>query len=325
MGAVWVYAEHHDGKLRKVTYELLGKGRELSQAKGAQLAAVVLGDDLTGIAEELASFADKVHVLESPSFGKYNCDAFIAGLLPLVQQEKPSVVMAGATSQARDLFPALAGKLETGIVVDCVGMELKDEGLVLRKPVYGGKVLAEVTIKGEPQLVLVRPRTFPPVESGGQKGEVVKQEVDLDPSGLRIEVVEIERLAGEKVDLTEADVIVCGGRGLKSPENFKLLEELADVLGGVVGATRAVVDAGWRPQSDQVGKSGKTVSPNLYFAIGLSGAIHHVMGMDTSKVVVAINRDPMAPIFQYADYGLVADLFQVVPLLTEELKKELGR
>lgn len=325
MGAIWVYAEHQNGSLRRVTYELLGKAAELAAQKGVETGALVLGEGVAGIAEELGSFVDKVYLLEDPLLKSYNSDAFVEALLPLVERERPSVLLAGATTQGRDLFPALAGRLGVGAVVDCVKMEVREEGLVLTRPLYGGKVLAEVILKGEPQVVLVRPRAFPPADSGAKKGEVLREEVRVDPAKLRIEVLEVQRAEGGKVDLTEADVIVCGGRGLKAPENFKILEELAEVLGGVVGATRAVVDAGWRPQTQQVGKSGRTVSPNLYFAIGLSGAIHHVMGMDTSKVVVAINRDPMAPIFQYADYGLVADLFQVVPLLTEELKKELGK
>lgn len=326
MAGIWVYAEHHDGKLKKVTFELLGKGRELAQGRGEELGAILLGKDLDPLAEELSPYADRVHCLESPMLEVYNCDAFLEALSSFSAERNPSMIMAGATYQARDLFPALAGRLQKGIVVDCLGVELADGGrFLLRKPIYGGKALVEVAFKEEPQLVLVRPRTFPPAEPRSERAEVSKEQVEIDPTKVRLKVLEVMKTTGEKVDITEADVIVCGGRGLKDPENFKLLEELAEVVGGVVGATRAVVDAGWRPQEDQVGKSGKTVSPNLYFAVGLSGAVHHVMGMDTSKVVVAINRDPMAPIFQYADYGLVADLFQVVPLLAEELKKELGK
>ena len=324
MAGIWVFAEHKGGAFRKVVFELLGKAKELSERVEGGVKALLLGGD-EGASEELAQYADEVYHLSSPLLDLYNGDAYREALLALLEEERPSVLLAGATFQAKELFPMVAARLGVGIAVDAVALELQEgDRVMIRRPIYGGKALVEMVLEGTPQIILVRPHTFPPASRRETPAPVVRREVDIPPEKVRVKVKEVER-AKEKVDLTEADVIVCGGRGLKGPENFSLLEELAQVLGGVVGATRAVVDAGWRPYEDQVGKSGKTVSPNLYFAVGLSGAIHHVMGMDTSKVVVAINKDPMAPIFQYADYGLVADLFEVVPLLKEELKKELGK
>jgi len=324
MAGIWVFAEHKGGAFRKVVFELLGKAKELSERVEGGVKALLLGGD-EGAAEELAQYTDEVYHLSSPLLDLYNGDAYREALLALLEEERPSVLLAGATFQAKELFPMVAARLGVGIAVDAVALEPQEgDRVMVRRPIYGGKARVEMVLGGTPQIILVRPPTFPPASRGETPAPVVRKEVDIPPEKVRVKVKEVER-AKEKVDLTEADVIVCGGRGLKGPENFSLLEELAQVLGGVVGATRAVVDAGWRPYEDQVGKSGKTVSPNLYFAVGLSGAIHHVMGMDTSKVVVAINKDPMAPIFQYADYGLVADLFEVVPLLKEELKKELGK
>lgn len=325
MGGIFVYVEHRDGKPKRVAYELLGKGAELSQKRGEELTAVVLGDSTDSVVRELGGLADRVLVVEDPSLSLYNPDLYLHALLSLLQGERPSLIMAGFTSQGRDLFPRLAGHLGVGIAVDCLKVDYSEGEFLFTKPYYGSKVLAEVTLEGEPKICLVRPRSFPPVREGDREARVERVSVDLSGADQGIESLGFMRAEGREVDLTEADVVVCGGMGLKSPENFKMLEELAEVLGGVVGATRAVVDAGWRPQAEQVGKSGKTVSPNLYFAIGLSGAIHHVMGMDTSKVVVAINKDPLAPIFEHADYGLVADLFEVLPLLIKALREELQK
>ncbi len=324
MAGVLVYAEHKEGKLKRVSYELLSKGREIASQKGEGLWAVIIGNGIGEAVEELSSSADKVFVFEDPSLEPYNSDRYIQLLAGLIEREKPSLVLAGATIQGRDLFPSLAGVLGKGVVVDCLSIELRDGKYVYRKPFYGGKVLGEVSLKEEPEIVLVRPRAFQIVDQPKVQGTVTREKVEIDEDQVKVKTLKIQKPEGKALDITEADVVVCGGRGLKSPDNFKMLEELAEVLGGAVGATRAVVDAGWRPQSEQVGKSGKTVSPNLYFAIGLSGAVHHVMGMDSSKVIVAINRDPMAPIFQYADYGIVADLFEIVPLLIKELKKGRG-
>ena len=327
-GAVWVFAEHQDGKIRKTTLEVLGKGGELTKQLGVELTALLLGSGVDGLAQELTAYADKVYQWDDPLLEQYNSDVYLQVIAHQAEKESPLILLAGATFLARDLFPRVAGRLKTGVAVDCLNLELGGDGLLIaRRPLFGGKVLADVVCpRGRPQIALTRPNTFPiPDAQRSSKGEVLPVGVDVDPAQVRLEVLEVVRAATERLDLTEAEIIVTGGSGMKGAENFRLLDDLADVLGATVGATRGVVDSGWRPHDDQVGKSGKTVSPKLYVAVGLSGAIHHVMGMDTSKVVVAINKDPQAPIFQYADYGVLGDLFEVLPLLTEAFRQELGK
>jgi electron transfer flavoprotein alpha subunit len=327
-GKVWVFAEHQNGKVRKTTLELLGKGRELAGQMGAELVALLLGSGVNGLAQVLSAYADTVYLWDDPLVERYNSDCYCQIIAKQAEKEGLDILLAGATFLARDLFPRVAGRLDTGIAVDCINLEMGADGLLIaRRPLFGGKVLADVVCRQRrPRIALTRPNTFPlPEAQSPPQGKVLPLGVDVDSAQVRLEVLEVVRAAKERLDLTEAEVIVTGGRGMKGAENFRLLEELADVLGATVGATRGVVDSGWRPHDDQVGKSGKTVSPKLYFAVGLSGAIHHVMGMDTSKVVVAINKDPQAPIFQHADYGVLGDLFEVLPLLTESLKKELGK
>jgi electron transfer flavoprotein alpha subunit len=327
-GAVWIFAEHQDGTIRKTTLELLGKGRELAGQLGAGLVALLFGSGVKGLAQELTVYADKVYYWDDPFLEQYNSDVYLQAIAGLAEKENPQILLAGATFLARDLFPRVAGRLKTGIAVDCLNLEMSDDGfLVARRPLFGGKALVDVVChQGRPQIALTRPNTFSlPDKKGDNTGEVLPMDLAVDPAQVRLEVLKVVRAHQERLDLTEAEIIVTGGRGMKEAANFRLLEDLADVLGATVGATRGVVDSGWRPHDDQVGKSGKTVSPKLYFAVGLSGAIHHVMGMDTSKVVVTINKDPQAPIFHYADYGVLGDLFEVLPLLTEALKKELGK
>jgi electron transfer flavoprotein alpha subunit len=325
-GEVWVFAEHQAGKIRKTTLEVLGKGREFAEQLGSELAVLLLGSGVDGLAQELTAYADKVYQGDDPLLEKYNNDMYYQIIITLAEKEKPHILLAGATFLARDLFPRVAGRLKTGIAVDCLNLEMEDDGLLIaRRPLFGGKALADVVCReGRPQIVLVRPNTFSlPDAQNPAQGKVLPLDIAVDASEVKLEVLDVTRIAKERLDLTEAEIIVTGGRGMKGAENFQLLDDLADVLGATVGATRGVVDNGWRSHDDQVGKSGKTVSPKLYFAVGLSGAIHHVMGMNTSKVVVAINKDPQASIFQYADYGVLGDLFEVVPLLTEALKKEI--
>jgi electron transfer flavoprotein alpha subunit len=327
-GAIWVFAEHQDGKIRKTALELMGKGRELAGQIEAPLIALLLGSGVDGLAQELTSYADTVYHWDDPAVALYNSEIYCHIFADLAQKEQPEIVLAGATFLARDLFPRVAGRLKTGIAVDCLNLELGEHGLlVARRPLFGGKALADVICRqGRPQIALIRPNTFSlPDAQDPARGTVVRLPVGVNQAFVKIQVLEVSRPPKERLDLTEAEVIVTGGRGMKAAENFQLLEDLADCLNATVGATRGVVDSGWRPHGDQVGKSGKTVSPKLYFAVGVSGAIHHVMGMDTSKVVVAINKDPQAPIFQYADYGVLGDLFEVLPLLTAALKQEPGK
>jgi electron transfer flavoprotein alpha subunit len=324
---VWVFAEHQAGAIRKSTLELLGKSRELAKAMGVDMAALLLGSGVENLAIALTAYADKVYQWDDPLVTHYNSDVYLQVIADHAEKEQPQLILAGATFLARDLFPRVAGRLKTGIAVDCLNLDLGEDGLVLAtRPLFGGKVLADVVCgHGRPQIALTRPNAFPiPDAQDLCKGKIVPLGVAVDPAQVKLEVLEVATIAKKRLDLTEAEIVVSGGSGMKGAENFSLLEELADILGATIGATRAVVDNGWRPHGDQVGKSGKTVSPKLYLAVGLSGAIHHVMGMDTSKVVVAINQDARAPIFNYADYGIQGDLFEVVPLLIDELKKELA-
>lgn len=319
---ILVYAEHKKGELKRVTYEILSKGREIVLKKEGRLSAVILGDKIEKAVEELSFIVDRLYVFEDPSLEFYNSDRYSQLITRLIERERPFLILGGSTIEQRDLFPSVAGILEKGIVVDCISIELENGNLSFIKPFFGGKILGRVLLKEEGGIVLARPRAFDIADLPKTKANIIKEKVEIDGSEVKIKNLNIEKSGDKAVDITEADIVVCGGRGFKSPENFALLEELAEALNAQVGVTRAVVDAGWRPQSEQVGKSGKTVSPNLYFAIGLSGAIHHIMGMDGAKVVVAINKDPMAPIFQYADYCVVGDLFELIPCLLKEIRKK---
>lgn len=325
MAGIWVYAEHRDGNIRKVTFEILGEATKLAEKKGEELCAVLIGTGVGGIAPTLGAYgAKKVYCVEADSLSSYTTGGFAKALCDLVQQEKPSILLFGATTNGKDLSARVAGKLGVGLATDCTGIELADAGrLQVRRPMFAGKVYAEVAFSDvSPQMASIRPNIMTAMEPDeSRKPEVVKAAPNVSPDDIKVKVVEVIKTGGEKPDLTEAEIIVSGGRGMKGPENYKILEELADALGGVVGASRAAVDAGWRAQSDQVGQSGKVVTPNLYIACGISGAIQHLAGMGTSKMIVAVNKDPEAPIFKKADYGVVDDLFKVVPPLTEEVKK----
>jgi len=325
---VWAIAEQREGEFRKITYEVVSEGRRLADKLGQQLTAVVLGSGIKDKAGELAQYgADKVIVADDPRLEQYTCDAYVSVLAQLVKADTPQIIIMGASTQGKDLAPRLAAKLDVMMAQDCTAFEIEDGKLVATRPIFTGKAYAKVTFaeNSVPNIVTARPNVMPINEPDSSRtAEVVDAQFSLDDSELKTKVVEVIKAEG-KIDLTEADKIVSGGRGMKSAENFKILEELADVIGAAVGASRAAVDAGWRPQTDQVGQTGKVVSPNLYIACGISGAIQHLAGMGTSKVIVAINKDPEAPIFQKADYGVVDDLFKVVPALTKEFKKLLGK
>lgn len=325
MQDIWVYIEHKEGKPKRISYELLSKARELKELINMEVKAIVIGKNVENVIHEVDQYVDKIYLFKDDNLGFYNCEVYLTLLSRLIKNEVPYLILAGATSQGRDLFTGFAASIGAGIIVDCIKIDYENGTLVFTKPYYGGKILGEIVIKKDPRVVLVRPRSFAIALSRmNNKAEIMEMPVEVKWEEVSIKPLGFEKVEEQEVDLTEADVVVCGGMGLKAAENFKMLEELARLLGGTVGATRAAVDAGWRPPTDQIGKSGKIVSPNLYFGIGVSGAIHHVMGMDTSKVVVAINKDPMAPIFQHADYGIVGDLFEIVPVLIEELKKHKG-
>lgn len=320
---VLVIAEQRDGTIRKVTWEVLSEGKRLADALGQEMYALLIGEGIEDKAQLLAHYgAKRVYVADHKELSVYRTEPYTRVVADLARELEPNVVLMGASSTGKDLAPRVAARLGVGLLSDCVAFEIRDGVLVGRRPMYAGKLYAYVACKTVPQMATARPNVMERAEPDTSlSAEVVKLEPNFENSDFRTTVVEIKEEAGGRPDLTEAEIIVSGGRGMKGPENYVILEELADLLGGTVGASRAAVDAGWRPQSDQVGQTGKVVTPNLYIACGISGAIQHLAGMGTSKVIVAINKDPDAPIFQKADYGVVDDLFKVVPPFTEEVRK----
>jgi electron transfer flavoprotein alpha subunit len=323
MERLLIFVETKGERPRKVSMELLSEGQKL-RAQGYAVEAVVMGKASAALKEEVLPCVDRLVNLTDAVLQNYTAEGFALALANHARSVDPKLILAGATQVGRDFLPRVAVLLGAGIASDVTGIRWKEEPIKVIRPVHGGRALSEVSFANYPAIVTTRPNSFPMEPSGGAPGEFVEKELGIS-SEVRTKVVRVEEVTKGKVDVTEADVIVTGGRGLKGPENFALLEELATLLGGVVGATRSVVDAKWRDQGDQVGKSGKTVSPKLYIAVGLSGAIHHIMGMDTSKMIVAINKDSNANIFNYADYGIVGDLFEVLPAMTEDIKKRLGK
>jgi electron transfer flavoprotein alpha subunit len=326
---VWVVAEQREGEIHGVSYELLGKGRELADARGSELAAVLLGADLGDAPGELVRHgADTVYVVDHPALRHYLDEPYANAVAALIGKHRPEIVLTGATSVGRSLIPRVAIKARTGLTADCTGLEIDDtDGLLLQtRPAFGGNIMATIVCpRHRPQMATVRHKvmTALPVDAG-KEGRIVRETLDPGLFETRTEFVEFVRDLTQTVNIVEADVIVSGGRGIGGPETFELLEKLADVLGGAVGASRAAVDAGWIPYSHQVGQTGKTVQPKLYVACGISGAVQHLAGMQSSDVIVAINKDPDAPIFKVATYGIVGDLKEVVPLLTRKLSAALG-
>jgi electron transfer flavoprotein alpha subunit len=322
---IWVFVEQQEGKVRKVTFELLSAGAEFSKKTGSQLAAILLGSGLQEAVKTLSPFADKIYLMDDPSLASYTSEIYSINMAPLIKQHQPSIFLGGATSTGKDLFPRLAMHLQTGYAPDCTGLAVEEDGkLIAKRPLYGGKVFAEMVFsEARPQMATIRNNTFLVSQNLNKSAQIIPISSQTGSSSLKKKVLRLEKAAGTKLDITEAEIVVAAGRGIKAPENFKIMEELADVLNASVGTTRAIVDEGWRDQKDQIGKSGKNISAKLYMAFGISGAIHHVLGIGTCKTVVAVDADPNALIFNYADYGIVGDLFKIVPALTEELKKVL--
>lgn len=323
---VFAIAEQRDGEIRKVSYEMVSEGRRLADALGQKLTAVLLGSNVKDKAAELGHYgADKVLVADDARLEPYTTDAYVSVISQLVKEGDPAILLMGASVQGKDLSARLSASLDVGMAQDCTSFSIEDGNLVAVRPIYAGKAYTRLTFENSwPQVATARPNVMTISEPDtSRSAEIIDATFTLDDDALKTKVVDMVKDESGKVDLTEADKIISGGRGMKEPENYKILEELADLIGATVGASRSAVDAGWRPHSDQVGQTGKVVSPNLYIACGISGAIQHLAGMSTSKVIVAINKDEDAPIFQKADYGVVADLFDVVPALTEEVKKYL--
>jgi len=321
---VWIVAEQREGALRKVSFELASTARKLADQLGEEVGAVLLGSGVEAMAAQLGKYGvDKVFVADNPALEPYTTDAHAAAVAKAVKENDPSILLLGASTQGKDLSARLVGKLATGMATDCTDVKIADGKLLAIRPMYAGKCFGEVVVTGAPQMASLRPNVFTIVENA-KAGAVVKFDPALDAAQLKTKVLEVQKEAAGKIDVSEANIIVSGGRGMKGPEGYAILEELAKLLSAAVGASRAAVDAGWRPQSDQVGQTGKVVSPNLYIACGISGAIQHLAGMSSSKYIVAINKDAEAPIFQRADYGIVDDLFKVVPALTGEVRKLLA-
>jgi len=318
---IFVLAEHRQGELRDVTFEMLGKGQELAAVMGAPLAAVLLGHNVDGLATELAKHANQVLVIADERLEHFNSAAYQQVLAYLITERKPSVVVMGHSAQGMDLAPSLATQLDLPLVTDCVGLEFDDGRIFAVREMYGGKVSAKVAFsQADTYMATVRQAAFPFEEEGASLGgEVIAVDSPLTEEIKYRRFIEYVEAAVGDVDITQADVVVAVGRGIKEGDNMALVEKLAGALGGVLAGSRPVVDAGWLPPDRQVGQSGKTVKPKLFVAVGVSGASQHVVGMKASSTIVAINKDPDAPIFKVAHYGIVDDLFKVVPALTAQL------
>jgi len=327
---VWVVIEQYDGVVAKVSWELLGTGAELAGKLGVQLSAVILGQNIDHLASESFEHgADRAIVLDAAVYRNYRTQPYTDAICHLIDKHKPEVILMGATAQGRDLAGAVATVVKTGLTADCTGLGIDDRrNLMQTRPAFGGNIMATIMCdKYRPQMATVRPHVMPmPQLQPGRTGEIVLESFAPREEDVLVKVLEVinDRDGKDQVDVAAAEIIVSGGRGLMNKENFALLQELADELGGVVGASRSAVDAGWISHSRQVGQTGKTVRPKIYIACGISGAIQHMVGMQDSDVIIAINRDPEAPIFQIATYGIVGDLFQVVPSFIRSVREKKG-
>lgn len=326
MAGVWIFVDQREGKFKKVVFEMLGEGKKMAGHLGEELVAVVIGKDIESLSNSLGEYgADKVIVLEDEKLANYTTDAYAAALTALIKEYQPTAVLFANASIGIDLAPVIAQRMDTGLVADVTEITYGDQ-IVFKRPIYAGKTFVHVAFEdnARPMLATIRPKMFPALEPESGKTPHVIKAVTPDFGNLRQIIKEVVRKASGRVELTEADIIVSGGRGMKGPDNFKVLEELADTLGAAVGGSRAAIDEGWLEPQYQVGQTGKVVAPSLYIAAGISGAIQHLAGMGSSKYIIAINKDPEAPIFSVADYGIVADLFDVLPIMKEEFNKLLA-
>ncbi len=333
---VYVFAQQVDGVLGGIAFELLGKAKDLASDLGTDVTAVLIGSDVKGLADQLAEYgADKVIVVDDPELKEYRTEPYTHALASVINEYKPEIVLVGATAIGRDLGPRVSARVATGLTADCTvleigdfplnplpGKEQKHNQLLMTRPAFGGNTIATIACPDHrPQMATVRPgvmQKITPVK--GAKAEVIEFNPGFTPDNKYVEILEVVKSVSETVDIMDAKILVSGGRGVGSAENFKLLEDLAEAIGGEVSCSRAVVDNGWKPKDLQVGQTGKTVRPQVYFAIGISGAIQHVAGMEESDLIIAINKDETAPIFDVADYGIVGDLNKILPKLTEDIK-----
>ena len=334
---VYVFAQQVDNELSGIAFELLGKAKELAADLSTDVTAVLIGSGVKGLADQLAEYgADKVIVVDDPELKEYRTEPYAHALASVINEYKPEIVLVGATAIGRDLGPRVSARVATGLTADCTVLEIGDfpinpvpnqeqkhNQLLMTRPAFGGNTIATIACPdNRPQMATVRPGVMQKIDPiAGAKAEVIEYNPGFTPNNKYVEILDIVKDLSDTVDIMDAKILVSGGRGVGSAENFKMLQDLADVIGGTVSCSRAVVDNGWLPKELQVGQTGKTVRPNVYFAIGISGAIQHTAGMEESDIIVAINKDETAPIFDVADYGIVGDLNKIVPKLTEELKK----
>ena len=317
---IFAISEQLEGAFRKVSFEAVSEGKRLADGLGLPLVAAVIGSGMEAAAETLGGYgADRILLADRPELADYCTEAYVRILAECIRQEQPSVVLLGATAQGKDLAARLSARIDAPLAMDATGIRQDGEQWVATRPMYGGKIIAEIILEGNPPIAALRPNAMRIEE---KEGEGRMEKIDVDPGPIKVKTVD-KTLETGKIELTEADIVVSGGRGMGGAD-YTVVETLAEALGAAVGASRSAVDEGWRPHADQVGQTGKVVSPNLYVACGISGAIQHLAGMSTSKVIVAVNKDPEAPIFAKADYGVVGDLFEIVPLITEEVKKLRG-
>ena len=339
---VFVFAQQVDNEVSSIAYELLGKAKELAKPLNAEVTAVLIGSGVKGLCDKLAEYgADKVILVDDPELKDYRTEPYAHALASVINEFKPEIVLVGATAIGRDLGPTVSARVATGLTADCTVLEIGDFPLVaipgkeseqkhnqllMTRPAFGGNTIATIACpNNRPQMATVRPGVMQKIEPiKGAKAEVIEFNPGFTPNNRYVTIKEVVKAVNDVADIMDAKILVSGGRGVGSPENFKILEDLAAVLGGTVSCSRAVVDSGWKPKELQVGQTGKTVRPNVYFAIGISGAIQHVAGMEESGIIIAINKDEDAPIFDVADYGIVGDLNKIVPELTESLKTAIA-
>ena len=333
---VYVFAEQVDNKLSGIAFELLGKAKDLAADLNAEVAAVLIGSDVKGLADELAAYgADKVIVVDDPELKEYRTEPYAHALASVIEKYKPEIMLVGATAIGRDLGPRVSARVQTGLTADCTqleigdfpinpvaGKEQKHNQLLMTRPAFGGNTIATIACPdNRPQMATVRPGVMQKAERvEGAQAVIEEFNPGFVPNNKYVEILDIVKAVSDVEDIMDAKILVSGGRGVGSAENFKLLDDLAEALGGTVSCSRAVVDAGWKSKDLQVGQTGKTVRPHVYFAIGISGAIQHLAGMEESDIIIAINKDETAPIFDVADYGIVGDLNKIVPALTEKLR-----
>ena len=334
---VFVFAQQVDNVISNIAFELIGKGKELAKDLGVEVTAVLVGSDVKGLADQLAEYgADKVIVVDDPELIEYRTEPYTHAIASVIEEFKPEIFLIGATAIGRDLGPRVCARIHTGLTADCTkldigdfpmnpvpGRETKHNQLLMTRPAFGGNTIATIACPDfRPQMATVRPGVMQKApKEAGKKAVVTEFNPGFTKNNKYVDILEVVKAVSNTVDIMDAKILVSGGRGVGSPENFKILDDLAEAIGGTVSCSRAVVDAGWKPKDLQVGQTGKTVRPNVYFAIGISGAIQHLAGMEESDIIVAINKDESAPIFDVADYGVVGDLNKIVPMLTEKIKE----